>query len=94
MFSDWFRKLDGVQKSKFVWGNGADFDLPILGAAFKAIGMEIPWAAYNGRCYRTLKNLYKEIAMDKFIGTKHNALQDAMNQAIHASTILQKHFSK
>ena len=94
MFSDWFRKLDGVQKSKFVWGNGADFDLPILGAAFKAVGIEIPWAAYNGRCYRTLKNLYKDIAMDKFVGTKHNALQDAVNQALHASIILQKHFSK
>ena len=93
-FSDWFRSLTGSQRSKFIWGNGADFDLPILGAAFKAVGMELPWAAYNGRCYRTLKNLYKDVAMDKFVGVKHNALQDAKNQAAHAVVILQKHFSK
>ena len=94
MFSDWFRSLDAPQKAKFIWGNGADFDLPILGAAYKAIGMSNPWEAYNGRCYRTLKNLYQAIKMDKFTGVKHNALQDAKNQAVHATAILKTHFGK
>ena len=93
-FHDWFRSLDAPQRNKFIWGNGADFDLPILGAAYKAVGIDIPWATYNGRCYRTLKNLYKDIIMGKFMGVKHNALQDAMNQAVHASDILKKHFNK
>lgn len=93
-FSDFLRLLPATAKTTFVWGNGADFDLPILQAAYAKAGMKTPWEPFNGRCYRTLKNLYKTIEMRKFEGLKHNALADAKNQAMHAREILRIHFDK
>ncbi len=93
-FSTWWNRLEGDNKSKFIWGNGADFDLPILKAAYEAVMMKEPWAPWNGRCYRTLKNLYFGIKAPEFQGVKHNALADAMHQARHAREILSKHFSE
>ena len=80
-FSLWLKGLQ--EKNVKVWGNGADFDLPILGAAYIACGMPIPWKPYNGRCFRTVKNIYAEIIPNAFRGMKHNALEDAKNQAVH-----------
>ncbi len=80
-FAMWLEKLG--EKQVKVWGNGADFDLPILGAAYLACGMPIPWKPYNGRCFRTIKNIHAEIIPNAFRGMKHNALEDAKNQAIH-----------
>lgn len=71
-----------------IWGNGADFDNPILACAYKAAGLKLGWAPYNGRCYRTFKNLYKETKMDERVGTYHNALDDAKNQALHMIKIM------
>lgn len=92
-FSDWFRRLPGDADKIFVWGNGADFDLPILAAAYAAAKMQKPWKPFNGRCYRTLKNLYFSVKMQPFDGMKHNALADAKNQASHARNILRIHFA-
>ena len=72
-----------------VWGNGADFDLPILGAAYKAAGMPIPWSPWNGRCYRTIKNLAPDIKLVRK-GTYHNAMDDAASQADHLMVIAAK----
>ena len=66
-----------------VWGNGADFDNPILKAAYEALGWTQPWPTYNGRCYRTLKSLAPKVKMERE-GTHHNALDDAKSQARHA----------
>ena len=84
-FSDWFRLIGSTAK---VWGNGADFDLPILAAAYEACKIEKPWKPYNGRCYRTIKNLYSDVPLNSFRGVKHNALEDARNQAIHLMKIV------
>lgn len=86
-FADWY---SSIPRTKFIWGNGADFDLPILQAAYDAVGMKKPWGPFNGRCYRTLKNLYPSISMGKFEGMKHNALDDAQMQARHALSILKE----
>ena len=45
--------------------------------------MPIPWKPYNGRCFRTIKNIHAEIIPNAFRGMKHNALEDAKNQAVH-----------
>jgi len=90
-FSDWFKRIERAEQSDaFIWGNGADFDLPILKGAYEAVGMEEPWKPYNGRCYRTLKNLpeNKQIVADKFEGMKHSALDDAVHQTRHMRKIL------
>lgn len=92
-FADWFNRLPGDRDKIFVWGNGADFDLPILGAAFDQVGMRKPWKPFNGRCYRTLKNLYFGVKAPDFEGVKHNALADAVHQARHAREILRVHFA-
>jgi len=91
-FSDWLRSLPARQK--FVWGNGADFDQPIVAAAYEAAGMKNPFG-FNNRCYRTLKNLYKDIkAPIEFEGIKHHALWDAKHEAKHLSMLLRHHFSQ
>jgi len=91
-FSDWLHRIEKTSGKIFVWGNGADFDLPILQAVYARVGMKQPWERFNGRCYRTLKNLpqNKEIKPDEFVGIKHNALSDALYQATHMMKILRE----
>lgn len=80
--------LEGIGiKSVRIWGNGADFDNAILAACYKAVGQKTPWSPWNGRCYRTLKNLIKGPKL-KREGTYHNALDDAKTQAKHAIQLL------
>lgn len=86
-FNAWIKKVPGTR----IWGNGADFDNPILACAYKAVGMKQGWAPFNGRCYRTVKNMYPQTAMGKRIGTYHNALDDAKNQALHLMEIVENH---
>ncbi len=72
-----------------VWGNGATFDNVILDSAYRAVGSTKPWQFWNDRCYRTLKNLYPHIPYVK-PNVAHNALEDAIAQAKHASQILRE----
>ena len=78
-FSHWVREVNG----QFLWGNGADFDNPILKSCYEAIQADMPFKPYNGRCYRTLKSIDKAPSMSKRQGTHHNALDDAKSQAMH-----------
>lgn len=71
-----------------VWGNGASFDNTLIPCAFRALGMETPWLFYNDRCYRTMKNMFSKVPMQKRLGTHHNALDDAVSQADHLIDIL------
>lgn len=70
-----------------IWGNGADFDNTILSCCYSAIEQKVPWSPWNGRCYRTLKNIIKGPKL-KRQGTHHNALDDAKTQAEHAMSLL------
>jgi hypothetical protein len=89
-FHDWFRSLDPIEWKKIeIWGNGADFDLPILGAAYLTMDRPIPWAPFSGRCYRTLKSLLKHVQAPPRASKKHHALDDAIYQAEHATLLLQ-----
>lgn len=73
-FARWF------PPDALVWGNGADFDQPILAAAMEALGHPAPWKPFNGRCFRTLKNLYPHVPK-VHPAEAHNALSDAEAQA-------------
>lgn len=71
-------------KNSRVWCNGAAFDFPILGAAFKAANMKQPWAYYNEMDMRTIKGLvgkeaWKTHAVKPTIA--HDGLADAIAQA-------------
>jgi exodeoxyribonuclease VIII len=82
-FIDWFP--EGAR----LWGNGADFDNVLLGAAFKMCNFTPPWRYSNSRCYRTLKAIFKDtVPQPEFIGVKHDALADALHQTRHLQSIL------
>jgi len=70
-----------------IWANSASFDCRILEAAYSAIGREKPWAYYEERDYRTLKELgiSHEIEQE---GIEHDAVDDAVHQATIAATVL------
>lgn len=73
----------GTRKGMQVWGNGSDFDLPILGHAFAATNQEWVTDFWNHRCYRTVKNLFRSVKPDPLEGVKHGAVDDALFQARH-----------
>lgn len=67
-----------------LWGNSARFDLGILEAAYHACGKETPWHFRFERCYRTINSLPDARALPRTnFGTAHNALHDAVAQAMH-----------
>jgi len=75
-----------LPKDAIVWGNGSDFDNVILAEAYKVTGKPLPWKFWNNRCFRTLKNLRRDVKAET-TGTAHNALDDAINQAKHCQAI-------
>lgn len=79
--------INAHHKSVHVWGNGADFDQPLLKAAYNACVIKLPWEHYNSRCYRTIKNLFPHVRISH-VGTKHNAVSDAHSQAEHLINML------
>lgn len=87
-FNEWLGRL-GQPKDLVVWGNGADFDQPILLAAYATIETAQAWGTYNNRCYRTLKDLAPQVKLVRQ-GAKHNALDDAKTQAEHAIRLMKE----
>ena len=83
-FADWV----GTDKNIKVWGNGANFDNPILATAYQRLDQVPPWKFWNDRCYRTMKAMYPGVPLAEFKGTKHNALHDAKFQALHLLDIV------
>ena len=69
----------GVGATHF-WGHGANFDDPLLAAAYRAGGSAPPWKFYNSRCTRTLFEM-AGVKPDRTAGVHHNALDDAIAQA-------------
>ena len=83
-------------KNKVVWCNGASFDFPILSNAFLAVGKNAPWAYYNQRDFRTLKNMVSRDDFDKLKVAPmvaHSALADAAAQALTTINIF-NHFGE
>jgi hypothetical protein len=80
--------LDFIGDAERIWGNGSDFDNVIVLNACKATGVRT-WKYSANSCYRTLKNLYPEIEKPNFEGVAHDALDDAINQALHLQSIYQ-----
>lgn len=92
-FNSWFKTtivgtLTPSNGGKEVWGNGATFDNVILRNAYNRLGLECPWSFRDDRCFRTMARVLEaEIERRghtkafEFKGQKHNALDDARNQA-------------
>lgn len=83
--TEWF---GDTASDTLVWSNGADFDIPMLAHAYRSLGWETPWRFWNSRCFRTYKNLPIARSIGKVDqGVKHNALDDAANQARYLQAI-------
>ncbi len=82
-FNTWFRTvnpedIDGTR----IWSHGEAFDIPIYEYAAHAVGFKAPCHYRAGRDTRTLFELAGVRTEDlPFVGTKHNALDDAVHQA-------------
>jgi hypothetical protein len=85
-FTEWFNS-----RPMHVWGNSARFDLGLLEAAYKSCRKEVPWEWWKERCYRTTKSMpgAKAVPLQRF-GTHHNALDDAISQAVHLRELYRK----
>jgi len=71
-----------------VWGNGPTFDISILEDTYRQCNIEIPWKFWNVRDCRTVLDMYesKRGGLNRGLGgIKHNALDDAINQANNIS---------
>lgn len=83
LFEGWMYEHTQEPPDLELWGNGASFDNTLLAEAYRAcLGIEPSWAHRKSMCYRTIKNLYPEIQIER-TGTHHNALDDARSQALH-----------
>jgi hypothetical protein len=82
----WMPPLDDA----VVWGNGANFDNALLAAAYRALKMDVPWHFWNDRCYRTVFALFAK-AKKKNVGVEHNALDDAVTQAMTLIELAKTH---
>lgn len=85
--SDWMRGIGMAQ----VWGNGADFDLVVLGTAYRRAAIAAPWSYRQVRCYRTLRELTRgqvDLPAMRTAEVQHRALDDARYQARAAVAML------
>ncbi len=75
----------GNNKDVRAWSNGGNFDHPILSVARQRAGLGDPyWQFWNEKCYRTLKDWYKEQVGRVEVTPaeiKHHAGHDAEYQA-------------
>ena len=89
-----FVAANGGYENALIWGNGADFDNIVLGNLYEAFDKNKPWSYSANRCYRTMKNLGtgapKKATRE---GVHHNALDDAVTQAVHLQEIF-KHLRR
>lgn len=87
-FNDWLSANADPTEIR-MWGNGANFDNPLLAVLYDRVMLKPSYKFYNERCYRTVKNQYPDIKLQR-TGTYHNALDDARCQAKHLVEICQK----
>ncbi len=67
-------------KATRIWAKPPSFDLVLLESAFRACNMQTPWHYRATRDVRTLLDIAG--TRHPYIGTAHNALDDAKSQAL------------
>lgn len=73
------------------WMRGPSFDGSLLGAAYRAVGLPLPWKFWNERCHRTLTQRNPSVEQPTREGEWHNALVDAKHQARWLIKIAETH---
>ena len=70
------------------WSHGATFDLVILENIYRQLNKPLPWNYWQLRDTRTLFDLGHDPEMPQ--GSKHNALEDAIRQAVGVQNVYRK----
>jgi exodeoxyribonuclease VIII len=70
------------------WSHGATFDLVILENIYSQLNKPLPWNYWQLRDTRTLFDLGHDPEMPQ--GSKHDALQDAIRQAVGVQNVYRK----
>jgi exodeoxyribonuclease VIII len=70
------------------WSHGATFDLVILENIYRQLNKPLPWNYWQLKDTRTLFDLGHDPEMPQ--GSKHDALQDAIRQAVGVQNIYRK----
>lgn len=82
-------------RNALIWGNGADFDNPIIGVAARMVFSLLPWHVpgkldqsplpwqWGNRCYRTIKNIHELVGGSKMppITRAHGTHHNALDDA-------------
>ena len=82
--SEWFAG------SQFIWGHGDDFDCVVLGEAFRACDMKVPWNFWNTRDTRTLFDIAGVRNSDLPANDKHHPIHDCYRQITGVKKALSK----
>ena len=88
-FTKFVQAVDNNMNDTAVWGNGATFDNIIIRYAYNSVSLPAPWSFRNDKCYRTVAALLPKERQPVFerSGTAHNALDDAITQAVHLQKV-------
>lgn len=90
LFGEWLGVVNGGECTNMrdsplrLWANDPHFDEAILNAAYRAVGLPVPWYYRAPRSMKTvldLANITREEMKQFAHGTVHNALDDAISQA-------------
>lgn len=96
---DLFAALDGfaiwvgetpVDQRGSLFGKGATFDNVRIKKFYDAVGLSYPFTYRQDECYRTLANRCPDVKYEQF-GVAHDALDDAISQALHLIKIAKAH---
>jgi hypothetical protein len=72
-------RINGIR----LWANGPHFDEAILAAVYRAVNLPVPWHYRAPRDFRTITEAAGMTSADYVnYGTSHNALDDAIAQAM------------
>lgn len=83
-FVNWVKAQKKEGEDLYIWGNGPSFDVPIVQSLIKSQGLEVPWPYYNVNCLRTFRRFMgNNEKVKSMVGVKHNAVDDAENQALY-----------
>lgn len=86
-FNLWLKQSTG--NNFRLWSKPASFDCSLIKDAMDKFGIVPAWTHREEKCFRTLEGTFHWIKKPPFIGTAHNALADAKNQAAHLALIQQ-----
>ena len=83
-FTDWLYSNGAhITNEMRIWANDPHFDVSILDAVFRAVGLPVPWHYRSPRSMKTITEAAGMTSADySNYGTAHNALDDAIAQAM------------